>query len=66
MPRELSVLGVLIPTILPVFLASLLLQGALDWVLSHAGVYRRLWHPALARLSLLVCIFGGLTAWLYR
>ncbi len=66
MPRELSVLGVLIPTILPVFLASLLLQGALDRVLSHAGVYRHLWHPALARLCLLACIFGGLTAWLYR
>ena len=51
MPRELSVLGILIPTILPVFFASLLLQGALDWVLSHAGVYRRLWHPALARTA---------------
>lgn len=66
MPRELSILGVLIPTILPVFLGCLLLQGVLDWVLSHAGVYRRLWHPSLARLCLLVCIVGGATAWLYQ
>ncbi len=65
MPRELAVFGILIPTLLPVFLASLLLQGVLDRVLGAAGVYRRAWHPALVRLALLVCIFGGLTACLY-
>lgn len=65
MPRELALFGILIPTLLPVFLASLLLQLLLDRVLGVAGVYRRAWHPALLRLALLVCIFGGLTAWLY-
>ncbi|WP_338771703.1 DUF1656 domain-containing protein [Massilia sp. METH4] len=65
MPRELSIFGLLIPTLLPLFLASVLLQGALDRLLGAAGIYRRLWHPALARLALFVCIFGGLTATLY-
>ncbi|AKU22069.1 MULTISPECIES: DUF1656 domain-containing protein [Telluria group] len=66
MPREVSLFGVLIPTLLPLFLASLLLQGLLDWVLGHAGVYRRLLHPALVRLCLLVCIFSALTMGLYQ
>jgi len=66
MPRELSIFGILIPTVLPLFLASLLLQGLLDRVLGWAGIYRHLWHPALARLCLLACIFGGLTITLYQ
>jgi len=66
MPRELSVFGVLIPTVLPLFFASLLMQGLLDGVLGYLGVYRRLWHPALVRLSLLACIFGGLIINLYQ
>ncbi|WP_107876988.1 DUF1656 domain-containing protein [Pseudoduganella sp. UC29_71] len=65
MPRELAVFGILIPTLLPIFLASLLLQGALDWALGHAGLYRRMWHPALVRLCLLVCIFSALTLAFY-
>lgn len=66
MPREIAVFGVLLPTILPLFIVSLLLQGALDRVLGHTGVYRRVWHPALVRCCLLVCIFGALIVALYR
>ncbi|KQW88460.1 hypothetical protein ASC94_23865 [Massilia sp. Root418] len=65
MPRELAVFGILIPTLLLLFLASLLLQAALDRVLGHAGLYRRVWHPALARLCLLACIFSALTLAFY-
>ncbi len=42
-----------------------MLQGALDWVLGRLGLYRHLWHPALVRMCLLVCIFGALIATLY-
>ena len=66
MPREIDVFGVLLPAILPLFLASLLIQGALDWVLGLAGVYRRVWHPALVRLCLLVCIFAALIGAYYQ
>ena len=65
MPRELSIFGLLIPTLLPLFLASVLAQGVLDRLLGAAGLYRHLWHPALARLALFACIFGGLTTLLY-
>ncbi|WP_295994854.1 DUF1656 domain-containing protein [Rugamonas sp.] len=66
MPREIALFGVLIPAILPLFLLALALQGALDWVLGQLGVYRRVWHPALVRLCLLVCIFGALIGALYK
>ena len=66
MPRELSIFGLLIPTLLPLFFASMLLHAVLDRLLGAAGVYRLMWHPALARLALFTCIFGGLTACLYR
>lgn len=66
MPRELSIFGILLPTILPLFLLSLALQAVLDRVLGYLGVYRRLWHPALVRLCLLVCIFAALTRSLYQ
>lgn len=61
MPRELAVFGVMLPTLLPLFVASLLLQGLLDRLLGWAGVYRAVWHPALVRLCLLASIFSGLT-----
>lgn len=66
MPRELAVFGILIPTLLPVFLASLLLQTVLDRLLGRAGLYRHAWHPSLLRLCLFVTVFGALTALLYR
>lgn len=65
MPREIALFGIFLPTALPLFLASLLLQGALDQLLGRLGLYRRAWHPALLRLCLLVCIFGALIAALY-
>lgn len=61
MPRELDLFGVLLPTLIPLFVASLLLQGLLDRILGRAGVYRAVWHPALVRLCLLASIFCGLT-----
>ena len=65
MPREINLFGVLLPSILPLFLASLLLQIVLDSALNHLGIYRRSWHPALVRLCLFVCIFSALTVALY-
>lgn len=65
MPRELDLFGLLMPTLLPLFLLSIALQLALDTVLARIGVYSRVWHPALLRLSLFVCIFGLLGLWVY-
>ena len=66
MPREIDFFGVLLPGVLPLFLVSLLLQVALDSVLSHVGAYRQSWHPSLVRLCLFVCIFGALLLTLYK
>jgi hypothetical protein len=66
MPREVDFFGVLLPGVLPVFLAAVVLQLALDAGLSYIGAYRRSWHPALVRLSMFVCIFSALLVILYK
>jgi hypothetical protein len=60
MPREIAFFDALVPSLLLVFLASLLLQWGLDWLVGRFGVYRHVWHPPLFRLALFVCLFGGL------
>jgi protein AaeX len=66
MGRELAVFGILIPTLLPLFVACLALQMALDRLLGRLGLYRRVWHPSLVRLSLFVAIFCAAQAALGR
>ncbi|KRF02065.1 hypothetical protein ASG87_11310 [Frateuria sp. Soil773] len=58
MPREIAFYGMLMPGLLPVFVGCLLLMVLLDLLLGHLGAYRRVWHPALLRLALFVCLFG--------
>ena len=60
MPRELSVLGALVPSLLLVFLLSLLLQWGVDRLSGRFGLYRNVWNPPLLRLAVFVSIFGGL------
>jgi len=60
MPREIAWFDALVPTLLPIFLASLLLQWGLDWLVGRFGLYRYVWHPPLFRLALFACVFGGL------
>lgn len=66
MPRDINFFGVLLPGVLPLFLLTLVLQVALDSVLTRVGVYRRSWHPALVRVCLFVCIFSALLITLYQ
>ncbi len=66
MPREIVVAGALVPGLLPVFLFSLLLLWLLDRLAGRHGLYRHVWHPALFRSALFVCIFGGLGLLLMR
>lgn len=65
MPRELAIFGVLIPTLLPLFIASIGLQALLDRILGRLGFYRAVWHPSLVRLCLFTAIFGALVLRLY-
>jgi hypothetical protein len=65
MPREVNLFGILVPSLLFIFLLSVAIHIGIDWLCGHFGVYRRVWHPALFRLCLLVCIFGALALLLY-
>lgn len=60
MPLELSLWGLTLPTLLPLFLLAALSHRLLDSMLSHLGLYRWLWHPSLFRIALFVVIFAGL------
>ncbi len=48
------------PSLLLVFVFSLLLQWAVDWVGGRYGLYRYVWHPPLFRVAVFFCCFGGL------
>jgi len=60
MPREIALFSVLMPSLLPVFVACVVLFGLLDRLLARTGLYRQVWHPALFRAALLACLFSGI------
>lgn len=65
MPREIAIGDALMPGLLIWFLMSLVLLLLFDWIVGRFGLYRYVWHPALFRLALLVCIFGSVALLLY-
>ena len=58
MPHEISIYGVLVPGLLPIFLGCLLLMVLVDGLIGRYGLHRYVWHPPLFRLALFVCLFG--------
>lgn len=64
MPREIAFHGVLLPSLLIVFLGCLLLMVLLDLLAGRLGFYRHVWHPSLFRLALFVCLFSAVALWL--
>jgi protein AaeX len=65
MPREIALGGVFVPGLLAWFVLSLGLLLLIDVVIGRFGLYRFVWHPALFRLALFVCIFGSIGLLLY-
>jgi len=65
MPREISIFGVLAPSLLLVFLLAVVIHVGVDWLCGHFGIYKHVWHRSLFRLCLLVCIFGALALIIY-
>ncbi|MNR76158.1 efflux system membrane protein [compost metagenome] len=65
MPREISIFGVLAPSLLLVFLLSVVIHIGVDWLCGHFDIYKHVWHRSLFRLCLLVCIFGALALIIY-
>ncbi len=65
MPREIPLFTAMVPTLLLIFLASLLIYGVVDLLLSRWDWDRYFWHPALLRLALFVCLFASLSLGVY-
>lgn len=60
MPREIALGDALVPSLLLVFIGSMLLLWGLDWLAGRYGLYRHVWHPSLVRIAAFVCVFGSL------
>lgn len=65
MPREISLLDALVPTLLFVFLLSVFLSWLLDLVFVYCEFYKCIWYRALFRLALFVCVFSTLGLLIY-
>ena len=57
---EVNLFGVLVSPIAPMLLAAWLLLMAVRQVADRTGLTRRVWHPALANLSVLVIILSAI------
>jgi len=66
MPRDTAILEAYVPTLLVLFVAGALITWVIDRAVAMTGLYRVVWHPALFRASLLVCICGALGLAVYR
>ena len=60
MPRELSLFGIYVPTLLAAFPVAALVYLLLDMALARGGAYRWVWHIDLFRVGLFALIFGVL------
>jgi len=60
MPRELTLLDALVPTLFVMFILSVILHSILETLFGRLGLYRHVWHPPLFRISIFACIFGVL------
>jgi hypothetical protein len=66
MSREFALLGAYFPMLVPLCIGGAALSWLVDRLLAMSGLYRFVWHPALFRASLLVCICGLLGLAVYR
>lgn len=66
MHREIAVFGAYVPMLIPLCIGGAVLTWIVDRLLGLAGLYRFVWHPALFRASLLVCMCGVLGLAVYR
>ncbi len=65
MQREIIFSGALLPTLVPVFLATGILMLLIDRLLARWGIYSLVWHPALFRAAIFAGIFSGIGLCIY-
>jgi hypothetical protein len=57
---EVNIFGVLVSPMAPMLLSAWLLLMAVRRVADRTGLTRRIWHPALANLAVLVIILSAI------
>jgi Protein of unknown function (DUF1656) len=60
MRYELDLFGVLVPSLLLWSVIAYALARLVSKLIARAGLYRRLWHPALFDFALFICLVTGL------
>lgn len=58
---EASFYGLYLPWLLPLALLALVVLLGMQRLLAAAGLYRRIWHPALFDIALYVLLLWGLS-----
>lgn len=58
MPVSFDVMGVYMPGAVLLLLMLIPVYAVLDQVLVRTGVYSRLWHPSLFRMSAIIAIYS--------
>ena len=66
MPLDITVLGVQMPTLLPIFVFVAFVMIWLDRFMSNIGFYKYVWHSGLFRTALFVCFFSSSCLIIYR
>ena len=66
MPRDLAVLGLIIPTIVVVLLGCIAGMILLDRLFKRADIYSAVAHPALFCISVFVILFASIGLCIYR
>jgi hypothetical protein len=65
MPREFALGDIYFPTLLVIFLLTVVLNWVLSWLLAKLGLTRYVWHQALFHLALFVCLFTTTALFIY-
>jgi hypothetical protein len=58
MISDINIYGVLVPTLLPLAMASYLVFRLTHRALATVGIYRHVWHPALFDIALYFVLLG--------
>ncbi|MCX6073849.1 MAG: DUF1656 domain-containing protein [Campylobacterales bacterium] len=66
MPLDITLAGIQMPTLLPIFVATAVIQILVDRLMSDGGIYNHVWHPGLFRTAIFVCLFTLPCLLIYR
>ena len=62
MKQELNLFGLFYPSLLACFVAAMIVWIVVDRLIAALDGWRFFWHPSLARLALLIVLFGTAAA----